>query len=128
MSWIGRGLEDVPGRPFGWAWHQERDEIRAHLLRRPERFEGDGFAAMRLEFRVNAIQRRLHRNRPTMRERQAAARARQAPRPPALAFERVELERLAELFADANDPVTASIGRKAAAMLEALAPGADAAI
>jgi hypothetical protein len=68
-----------------------------------------------LFFRIGAIQRRLHREAPTMRERQAAWKARQ-PAPPAEAapFTPEELERLVELFGEANDPVTASIGAKAA--------------
>jgi hypothetical protein len=33
-SFLGRGYEPTPGKPFGYAWHQERAEIREHLKRR----------------------------------------------------------------------------------------------
>lgn len=114
-SFIGRGLEDIPGRPLGWAFHRERDEIRAHLRRRLWRFGLDELRAMRLEARVDAIQRRLHRNRPTLRERQAAWRARHPPPEAAPELTPAEWAPLAELFAGANDPLSALIGAKAAA-------------
>jgi hypothetical protein len=63
---------------------------------------------------VTRIQQRLHRNKPTLRERQAAWHARQPKTPGAsLSFTWEELERIAEHFAGANDPVTASIAAKA---------------
>lgn len=113
-SYLGRGFDDIPGRPFGWAWNQERAEIRAHLKARGR------WRDTRDEFLVSRIQTRLNRNRPTMRERQAAWRARQAPATPAPEpFTRDELERLVDLFGNANDPITAAIGAKAALLLEA---------
>lgn len=120
-SYLGRGYEDVPGKPFGWAWHQERDEIRRHLRRRAEAFGSDMLAPARLEMRVSRIQERLHRHKPTLAERQAAWRARQ-PKPTSarVIFSREELARLVELFAGGNDPLTLSIAEKAAASLETL--------
>lgn len=113
-------LFDPPGTPLGTAHHAERDRIRAHLRRRIWRFHfGPGISvAHRLESRVGAIQRRLHKYDPTLRERQAIARAK-APPPAAtdVAFTWEELERLVEHFAGANDPVTAAIAAKAAASL-----------
>lgn len=119
-SYLGRGYEDIPGKPFGWAWHRERDEIRAHLRKRLDRFGSDHLARARLEARVSRIQERLHKHKPTFAERQAAWRARQ-PKPTGahVLFTFDELERLAELFAAANDPVTASIGEKAAEAIRA---------
>src|SRR5213592_1568440 len=117
VSYLGRGLEDLPGMPFGWAFHQERDEIRAHLRRRIWRFGLDQWRGMRLEQRVDQIQRRIHRNRPTYKERcEARAKAR-PPYVPPPEFSREELERLVELFAGGNDPVTASIAAKAERLL-----------
>lgn len=116
-------LFDPPGKPFGWAHHEERDRIRAHLRRRIWKFGLDGKAAMRLEARVDAIQRRLHKYDLTLRERQAIAAAKRPP--PAGRSEFLtwaELERLVEHFAGANDPTAASIGAKAASALEARAP------
>jgi hypothetical protein len=115
-------LFDPPGRPFGWAHHEERDRIRAHLRRRVWRFyvdeAGPGTPGMRLEARVDAIQRRLHKYDPTLRERQARARA-AAPPPAGTSefFTWEELERLVEHFAGANDPVPAAIAAKASAAL-----------
>lgn len=117
MSYLGRGLDDIPGRPFGWAFHKEREEIRAHLRRRIWRFGFDRLAAARLEGRINEIQARLHKNRPTYKERCAARAATRPAYVPPEEFTREELERLAELFAGANDPITASIGEKARKML-----------
>lgn len=76
-SYLGRGYESIPGKPFGWAFHAERDEIRRHLQRRPARFGEDMLAAFRMERRIDQIQRRLHKNKPSYAERQAAWRARQ---------------------------------------------------
>lgn len=112
MSYLGRGLDDIAGKPFGWAWHQERDEIRAHLRQR-------GFTGY-LEFRVSAIQNRLHRNRPTYAERcaaRAAARPIYAP-DPQIEFTLAELERLAEHFNGANDDIGQSIAAKVRKAME----------
>lgn len=101
----------MAGRPSGWAWHQERAAIRAHLKARGRLPEPWG------EFAVDRIQRRLHREKPTMRERQARIRIVSAPVVPQ--FNDDELRHLVELFAQANDPTSAAIGTKAAAILEA---------
>lgn len=115
MSWLGRGYESVPGKPFGWAWHQERDEIRAHLRRRLWRFlprDGIPTSAL-LESRVSRIQERLHKNKPSYRDRQAAWLARQPKPLPAVRFTEEELARIAEHFAGANDPLAQAIYAKA---------------
>lgn len=65
-SFLGRGYENTAGKPFGYAWHQERAEIREHLKRRGR------WNDARDEFTVTRIQERLHRNKPTLGERQAA--------------------------------------------------------
>jgi len=79
--------------------------------------EAPGTARMRLEARVDAIQRRLHRNRPTYAER-CAARAASRPvyvAPPS--FTRDELERMVEHFDGSNDEVGAAIAAKARELL-----------
>lgn len=97
----------------------ERRAIREHLLSRG--WDPDD---MRLHFRVVRIQERLRRDKPSYRERQEAARARgerwvsPPPGEPVEDFTREELERLVELFAEANDPVTREIARKAQARLD----------
>lgn len=115
-SYLGRGFEPIAGKPFGWAWNQERAEIRAHLIARG--WSANDFG---LDFRVTRIQQRLNReHRQRWKVRQDAWRARQPKAPPAVEpFTVDELERLVDLFAGANDPVTAAIATKALAMLEA---------
>lgn len=110
-SFLGRGYESTPGRPLGWAWHRERDEIRAHLKKRG-RWHGP-----RDEFAVSRIQQRLHRNKPTFAERHAAWRDRQTLAQPMAALDAAELRHLVDLFAGANDPMSLAIAAKAAAML-----------
>jgi hypothetical protein len=112
--WLGRGLEEVPGKPFGWSTNMERRAIRDHLIRR-----GYDPNSAALHFRIEAIRCRLHRDKPTWRERQQAWLARQ-PRPTGapLGLTWPEIEHLASLFAGANHPLSASIGEKA---VEALA-------
>lgn len=113
MSWIGRGNECVPGKPLGWSHHQEREEIRAHLRRRIWQFGFDHLASFRLEQRVSAIQARLHKNKPTYRERSAAFAAKARAIPDPVIFTAEELERIAEHFAGANDPLAQAIHTKA---------------
>jgi hypothetical protein len=117
-TWLGRGWQDVPGRPFGWAWNMEREAIKRHLRRRIWKFGLDRMASARLESRVSEIQRRLHRGKPTMRERQALWKAAQREAPPE-PFTAEELEMIAARFAGANDPAGQSIVTKAEAMLGA---------
>jgi hypothetical protein len=104
--WLGRGFEDAPGRPFGWAFNQETRAIEAHLRERgiePRSFEG-----LR---RVTRLRERLWRNRPTYRERQAAWKARQpAPGPTP-----------AELLADALRRIAAGHNDARALAAETLA-------
>jgi hypothetical protein len=111
-------LFDPPGTPLGTAHHAERDRIRAHLRRRVWKFGLDQWRVARLEARVDAIQRRLHKYDLSLRERQAIARAK-APPPAGTSefFTWEELDRLAEHFAGANDPVAIAIGEKALAAL-----------
>jgi hypothetical protein len=119
VSYLGRGLENTAGKPFGWAWHQERDEIREHLKRRGRYRPGWS------EFEVTRIQQRLHRDKPTFRQRQEAARAAgetwvsPTPKPPPPpSFTRDELERMVEHFAGSNDAVGASIASKARELID----------
>lgn len=119
-SWLGRGLDNAAGKPFGWAWHRERDEIREHLERRLGPVKPRSWEWAMREQRVTRIQERIHKHRPTYRQRQEAARARgekwvsPPPGPPPVRFTDEELERIAEHFERANDPLAQSIWRKAA--------------
>jgi hypothetical protein len=112
-SYLGRGLDVIPGKPFGWSWNRERQEIRTHLIRKG--WKPDDPA---LHFRIVHIQERLHRYRPSFRERQQAWLA-TMPKPNAanVSFTWEELERLVELHGQANDPVTQEIARKASSAL-----------
>jgi len=110
-------MEDVPGKPFGWAYHMERDEIRKHVhrkndgtLRGAHRFMRS-HRGMGVEFRVTAIQDRIHKYRPTLRERQLKLGVKQ-PRPTPR-FTQEELALIAERFEGANDPIGQSIHAKA---------------
>jgi hypothetical protein len=117
-------LFDPPGTPFGTAHHRERDRIREHLRRRGFDAGDDMLAPARFEDRVSEIQRRLHRYDETFAERSVRLRERweaeaRANRTEAgLNLTRAELEHLVELFDGANDPLSASIRDKAAALLE----------
>lgn len=123
-SWVGRGHEDISGKPFGWAHHQERDEIRAHL-RAKHGYPPRGYDPA-LEHHVTKIQMRLRKYRPVLRERQAAARA--AAHHLAgntggdgwLSWE--AWERIAEHFAGSNDEVGQELATKAAELLARRAP------
>jgi hypothetical protein len=121
VSYLGRGYESIPGKPFGWAWHRERDEIRAHLRRRLWRFvvnNAEGLpVSVRLEYRVTQIQERIHRNKPTYAQRCAARAATRSTYVPPPSFTRDELERMVEHFAGSNDAVGASIASKARELL-----------
>lgn len=115
-------LFDVPGKPFGWAHHEERRLIRAHLDRKHGRLEPHSWDwTIRELGRVAQIQRRLHRYDKSFRELQTIYRA---AKPVAVAdspeFTLEELAHLAEHFAMANDPVAASIAAKAAAAIAAV--------
>jgi DNA-binding LacI/PurR family transcriptional regulator len=113
-KWVGRGHEVVPGKPFGWAHLQERRAIREHLIARGH--DPNGFA---FPFRVVAIQDRIHKYKPTLRERQEAA-----PRPPRMRrddeFTREELEHLCELLAGANHPLSVDMLDRAVRVLAKL--------
>lgn len=105
-DFLGKGMEATPGKPFGYAHVMERQAIREHLQAR-------GLAGAELEFRVVRIQERLHRSKPTFRDRQAAWLARQPKSLPAVRFTEEELARIAEHFQGANDPVAQAIHMKA---------------
>lgn len=108
--WLGRGLDDIAGKPFGWAWHQERDEIRAHILKRRT------LLPLELERRIDDIQIRIHRNRPTLRQRQAA-RFIPSTSDRSLRLTDDELNYIIDIFGSANNPVAISIAAKARSVL-----------
>lgn len=111
--WLGRGSEDVPGKPFGWA-HMMQDiaicqHLRAHGIE-PNTLQG---FSRRSKLKMR-LERDYHRRKPPIGVRRKAT----AERPPVEDFTREELAHLVELFAGANDPLSVSIAVKAARMLE----------
>lgn len=117
-------LFDPAGKPFGWAHHAERDHIRAHLAKRLGLVKPHSWEYVHREQRVNAIQRRLHKYDESFAvrsrrwaEQQRLRCAREATSAKA-EFTWEELERLAEHFAGANDPISAEIGAKARRLLD----------
>ena len=114
-AWLGRGFDDVPGKPFGWAWQMERQAIREHLLARG--FDPQSGRGMALGDRVAAIQCRIHRYKPTLRQRQEAWAANRrtqrqvAPAP----FTRDQLLAIRDRFAGDNSQDGQAIFRLAAA-------------
>jgi hypothetical protein len=101
---------------LGYQHNAERQRIREHLIRR-----GHNPGDLAFEFRITRIQERIHRYKPTFRQRQEAARARgeawvasdKPPLPsPSLTLE--EWQYLAEHFEGANHPLAQSIQAKAA--------------
>jgi hypothetical protein len=119
--WIGLGLEDVPGKPFGWAFNAERRALLEHLQRKDDgtlrgahrawgTHRGRGYT-----FIVTKLQERLHRQHPTYRDRQAAWKLRMGLRQPnpTPTFTEEELAMIAERFSGANDPIGQSIEQKA---------------
>ncbi len=113
-SFLGRGYDNVPGQSFGYAWNREREEIRQHLYRRPHLLKEH-----ELEFRVTKIQDRIHKYKPTLRQRQeAAAIIKSSLKPiPNPGFTIEELQHLVDLFEGANDPLSAKIASKALAAI-----------
>ncbi len=119
-------LFDQPGKPFGYAWLEERTKIEDHVLRRTK--HSIPLYDLRVQSRVHRIQDRLHKYDKTFaqrsrewreeQERQSAAERNSAE----IIFTREELERIIEHFGGANDPVTAGIAAKAQAALDSL-PG-----
>jgi hypothetical protein len=111
-------LFDESGRPFGSAWLIERTKIQDHVRRKMGYPRLDN---MRLMFRVQAIQDRIHKYDPTFAERSRKWREEQKrawqDRGGPIEFDRMELEHLCEHFEGANDPISAEIGRKAREML-----------
>ena len=104
-KWLGRGYENVPGQPFGYAHMMEREAIRRHLRRRILKFGLDGLASARLEFRVTAIQQRIHRNAPTFAQRQAKWKAAQpAPAEVVLPLRRTQATTTVRLVPEGDPP------------------------
>jgi len=114
-SYLGRGYDDVAGQPFGYAWHKERDEIHNHLMRGKR---AQMYVGLTMKQRIDAIQTRIHRNKPNLQERQAARLACQPKRLTPPSFTDDELMHLIELFNHANDPISKAIALKAAEMLQ----------
>lgn len=118
-EWVGKGFDEVPGKPADWAWLREREEIRRHIhAKLRHRYEWVGarrfWATHRgrgVEWAVDRIQERIHRGKPQMVER---LRLREMERVAAgLRFTVEELLHIAEHFAGANDPVGQAILDKA---------------
>lgn len=107
--------EDIQHRgKFGYWRMIEKRMIRDQLV--AEGWDADDW---RIHFEIAARVTANHRNDPSLREMQAARpMARSAPSAPSARFSDEELERLAEHFAGANDPVAQSILAKAMAGLE----------
>jgi hypothetical protein len=111
-KWITRAYDDVPGKPFGWAYYRAMDELRAHLRMRHPNLDSGVLGPAKLDARARRILERIHKNRPTYAER--SRRTFEAPRVrPFLTDE--ELRHLADLFDGANDPLSASIAAKISA-------------
>lgn len=116
--YVGRGNEPVAGQSIGWAHNMERAALVRHLRRRLWRFGLGGFASFRLEQRAGAIAAWLDRKYYQPRKCPMGVR-RYAPRPvQPPAFTRDELQHLVDLFDGANDPTSANVAAKAAALLE----------
>jgi hypothetical protein len=119
-------LFDAPGKPFGYAWLEERTKIQDHVRRKMGYCRLDD---MRLMFRVQAIQDRIHKYDPTFAERcrrmneENKKRWREMGGP--IDFSRAELERLIEHFDGANDPISAGIAEKAKALYATLPSQGD---
>lgn len=113
MTYLGRGFDDIAGKPFGWAYYEEAREIRERLRGRGARSaRWDGVLGPgALEFRVAAIQRRIHKNKPTMRERQDAARAAAVARPTPESDLIVALREIAAGHNDARGRAAAALER-----------------
>ncbi len=108
---MARTPEDIPlHRKLGYDHHRERDAIRAHLVRR-----GHDPHTLAFEFRVTRIQDRIHRNKPTMRQRQQLWREKQPAPTKAVALTPEEIAYLVEVFEAANHPLAQSIYAKARA-------------
>ena len=121
---LGKGFETTPGKPFGYAHMMERQALREHVRKRGRHVtEGiTGAYDPRVEHRIARMQERIHRHKPTLRETQAAWRARCAAAQPRPEGERTyltweELQHLVDLFTGANDPLSLSIAEKAAEAL-----------
>lgn len=109
-------LFDPGGKPLGWAHHEERRIIRDHLKRRGR------YRAGWSEMRISEIQRRLHKYDLTYRQLHVLYKqrwAREAP-PARPEFTLEELDTLVDYFGEANDPITQSIGAKAALMVNSM--------
>ena len=97
-------------RKLGYEHAVERARIREHLIRR-----GWSPSDLAFEFRITRIQDRIHKHKPTMRERQQAWLAKQPQPKPSVIFTPEELAFLVEHFEGANHPLAQSIYAKASA-------------
>lgn len=113
LEWEREDQKHLRSRFGYWRMVEER-MVRYELEREGHDPNEFGFI-----FKVSKRITENHRNDPTLREQQAAARAAQGPVTPSehASFTREELERLIEHFGMANDPVTLSIHSKAWAAL-----------
>lgn len=117
-SWLGRGLDPVPGKPTDWAWERERAEIRRHIhAKLNHQYEWVGarrfwntHRGRGVDHAIDRIQMRLHRANPIMQERLRLQRLERAAS--GLRFSLEELEHIAEHFAGANDPVGQAIAER----------------
>lgn len=113
-------LFDQPGKPFGYAFIEERTRIEDHVRRRT--LYQLPLYSLELQSRVRRIQDRLHKYDKTFAERSRAWAEQQAARSAlerrAADFKPEELSHLVEMLAGANHPLSASIADKAQAKLE----------
>lgn len=115
--WVGRGQENVPGKPFGWA-RMMQDIALCDLQRARGIDPNAGEAYLRRVQMHTRVERDYHKRKPPMGVRRVV---RAAAAPVELSLD--EWRHLADLFADANDPTSAAIGRKAVAKIEGLTAG-----
>lgn len=124
-SWLGRGLEQVEGRPDDWAWRNEAREIRRHIhakLNHPNAHIGArrfwrAHRGLGVEHAVERIQMRIHRANPVMQER---LRQRDLERAAGgVRFDAEELAYIAARLGGANDPVGQAIVTRIAAAIGA---------
>lgn len=108
--YLGRGNQNVGGKPFGWAHNMEGEALRAHWKAR-----GRNPLDVTVVFWLSKMRYRINRAYYARKPRMGVRNIRPAaPRP---AFTKEQLEHLVELFADANDPTSRAIAATAQAIL-----------
>ena len=103
--------DDVPlHRKFGYKVAQEKAAIREELI--AEGYDPDDFAPLYFATESRYVER--HKNDPTLRQRQEAARAAAPPRPAltTLVLTDEERDHLRDLFEGANHPLSVAIRDK----------------